>query len=79
MPSASTKLEKQTSMEAFDPIKQIVTIVEKKIRNLEKRKGKLDTYRRGSQKELNEDQKHHLNEYDHGQTVGELEARLWDT
>ncbi|KAF8786339.1 caprin-1-like isoform X2 [Argiope bruennichi] len=66
MPSASTKLEKQTSMEAFDPMKQIVTIVEKKVRNLEKRKGKLDTYRHDSQngKELNEDQKKAVEKYD---------------
>ncbi|CAL1279425.1 unnamed protein product [Larinioides sclopetarius] len=66
MPSASTKLEKQTSMEAFDPMKQIVTIVEKKVRNLEKRKGKLDAYRHDSQngKELNEDQKKAVEKYD---------------
>ncbi|GFS40479.1 caprin-1 [Trichonephila inaurata madagascariensis] len=43
MPSASTT-EKQPLTEPFDPLKKIVTIVEKKIRNLEKRKGKLDTY-----------------------------------
>ncbi|GIY78391.1 hypothetical protein CEXT_741794 [Caerostris extrusa] len=66
MPSASTKSEKQTSMETFDPIKQIVTIVEKKVRNLEKRKGKLDAYKQDSQhgKELNEDQKKAVEKYE---------------
>lgn len=38
MPSASAKLEKQTSTETYDPVKQVLTIVEKKVRNLEKRK-----------------------------------------
>lgn len=38
MPSASAKLEKQMSTEIFDPVKQVLTIVEKKVRNLEKRK-----------------------------------------
>ncbi|XP_022252867.1 caprin-1-like [Limulus polyphemus] len=38
MPSASAKLEKQASIEASDPVKQIVTVLEKKVRNLEKRK-----------------------------------------
>ena len=38
MPSASAKLEKQTSTETCDPVKQVLTIVEKKVRNLEKRK-----------------------------------------
>lgn len=38
MPSASAKLEKQTSTETSDPVKQVLTIVEKKVRNLEKRK-----------------------------------------
>ncbi|KAG8192498.1 hypothetical protein JTE90_018022 [Oedothorax gibbosus] len=66
MPSASAKLEKQMSTETYDPMKQIVTIVEKKVRNLEKRKGKLDSYRLDSQngKELNEDQKKAVEKYD---------------
>lgn len=38
MPSASAKLEKQTSTETSEPVKQVLTIVEKKVRNLEKRK-----------------------------------------
>lgn len=66
MPSASAKLEKQTSTETFDPVKQVLTIVEKKVRNLEKRKGKLDSYRHDceSGKELNEDQKKAVEKYD---------------
>ncbi|XP_054719925.1 caprin-1-like isoform X2 [Uloborus diversus] len=66
MPSASAKLEKQTSTETFDPVKQVLTIVEKKVRNLEKRKGKLDAYRQDSRngKELNEDQKKAVEKYD---------------
>ena len=38
MPSAATKLDKAVSPEASDPIKQIIGIVDKKVRNLEKRK-----------------------------------------
>lgn len=66
MPSASAKLEKQASNEAYDPIKQIVTMVEKKVRNLEKRKAKLDAYKTDSLngRELNEDQKNAVKKYD---------------
>ncbi|XP_034245913.1 caprin homolog isoform X2 [Thrips palmi] len=47
MPSASSaKLVKQASTEAPpDPLRQAIIIIEHKIRNLEKRKGKLDGYR----------------------------------
>lgn len=46
MPSASSaKLVKQASTEAPDPLRQGIIIIEHKIRNLEKRKGKLDGYR----------------------------------
>jgi caprin-1 len=39
MPSAATaKLEKQASTEAVEPIRQVITVLEHKIRNLEKRK-----------------------------------------
>lgn len=38
MPSANPKLEKQASTETVDPIRQAITVVEHKIRNLEKRK-----------------------------------------
>ncbi|XP_021000917.1 caprin-1 isoform X2 [Parasteatoda tepidariorum] len=66
MPSASAKLEKQTSLDTNDPVKQVITVVEKKVRNLEKRKGKLDSYKSDSQKgkELNEDQKKAVEKYD---------------
>ncbi|XP_023218822.1 caprin-1-like isoform X1 [Centruroides sculpturatus] len=65
MPSAF-KLEKQTSTDAPDTVKQILTVVEKKVRNLEKRKGKLDTYKSDHKngKELNEDQKNAIKKYD---------------
>ncbi len=38
MPSASTKPENRASPEAGDPLKQVIIVVEKKLRNLEKRK-----------------------------------------
>lgn len=42
MPSASTKVEIPASSEALDPFKRVLTVVDKKVRNLEKRKLKLD-------------------------------------
>lgn len=46
MPAASlARLEKQASLDANDPLKQGIVIIEHKIRNLEKRKTKLDAYR----------------------------------
>ncbi|XP_058806976.1 caprin homolog [Phymastichus coffea] len=68
MPSANpnSKLEKQASTEALDPIRQAITVIEHKIRNLEKRKGKLESYRdivkNGG--ELNADQKTAVAKYD---------------
>lgn len=38
MPIADAKVEKQTSPEAAEPIKQAIIIIEHKVRNLEKRK-----------------------------------------
>ena len=38
MPSASTKPENKAPPEAADPMKQVLLLVEKKVRNLEKRK-----------------------------------------
>lgn len=38
MPSVSAKLSKQPSLETSEPLKQVQILVEKKIRNLEKRK-----------------------------------------
>lgn len=47
-------------------MKQALTVVEKKVRNLEKRKGKLDVYKEefSQGKELNEDQKNAITRYD---------------
>lgn len=47
-------------------MKQALTVVEKKVRNLEKRKGKLDVYKEefSQGKELNEDQKNAIARYD---------------
>lgn len=59
MPSAATaKLEKQASTEAVDPIRQAIVIIEHKIRNLEKRKRKIESYREEQKngKDLNSDQ-----------------------
>ncbi|XP_045492281.1 caprin-1 [Colias croceus] len=69
MPSAANaKSEKPASSEAADntPIKQILTIIEHKIRNLEKRKSKLTSYRdlQKAGKELNSDQKIAVAKYD---------------
>ncbi|CAB3228468.1 unnamed protein product [Arctia plantaginis] len=69
MPSAANgKSEKAASSEAMDnsPIRQIMTIIEHKIRNLEKRKSKLTSYRdlQKAGKELNSDQKVAVAKYD---------------
>lgn len=69
MPSAaSVKCDKQASSEAADnsPVRQIMLIIEHKIRNLEKRKSKLVSYRdfQKSGKELNADQKVAVAKYD---------------
>ncbi|CAG7704213.1 unnamed protein product [Allacma fusca] len=56
MPSASAKVEKVADF--MDSFKQAIVVVEHKIRNLEKRKGKLDSYKQEQEqgKELNADQ-----------------------
>ncbi|XP_015123600.1 caprin homolog [Diachasma alloeum] len=66
MPSANPKLEKQASTEATDPIRQAIIVIEHKIRNLEKRKGKLEGYRdlQKSGRELDKDQKTAVAKYD---------------
>ncbi|KAL4714429.1 hypothetical protein ACJJTC_017724 [Scirpophaga incertulas] len=69
MPSAANaKSEKPASSEAADnsPIRQIITIIDHKIRNLEKRKSKLTSYRdlQKAGKELNSDQKVAVAKYD---------------
>ena len=38
MPSAVMKPDKNATVEAEEPLKQIINVVEKKVRNLEKRK-----------------------------------------
>ncbi|KAG1652557.1 Caprin-1 [Nymphon striatum] len=64
MPSASAKIEKSTNLEDH-PLKALLVHLEKKVRNLEKRKGKLDSYKEDRQKGvvLNEDQKLAVSKY----------------
>ncbi|XP_055934228.1 caprin-1-like [Argiope bruennichi] len=66
MPSASAKVEKIAPVEAIDPMKICLQTLEKRMRNLEKRKIKLDNYRNDVKngKELNEDQKLAVSKYD---------------
>ncbi|CAH1400611.1 unnamed protein product [Nezara viridula] len=67
MPTAAVaKLEKQGSLDANDPLRQGIVMVEHKIRNLEKRKAKLDGYRdlQKSGKDLNTDQLEAISKYD---------------
>jgi len=67
MPTASAaRLEKQASLDANDPIRQGNVFIEHKIRNLEKRKAKLDGYRdkQKSGKELDKDQIEAVAKYD---------------
>ncbi|KAL6444445.1 hypothetical protein ACFW04_001945 [Cataglyphis niger] len=66
MPSANPKLEKQASTETVEPLRQVIIVIEHKIRNLEKRKGKLESYRdlQKNGRELNSDQKIAVAKYD---------------
>ncbi|XP_017879393.1 caprin homolog [Ceratina calcarata] len=66
MPSANPKLEKQASTETVEPIRQAIIVIEHKIRNLEKRKVKLESYRdlQKNGRELNTDQKIAVAKYD---------------
>ncbi|XP_014469393.1 PREDICTED: caprin homolog [Dinoponera quadriceps] len=66
MPSANPKLEKQASTETAEPIRQAIVVIEHKIRNLEKRKGRLESYRdlQKNGRELNSDQKTAVAKYD---------------
>merc|ERR1719180_678293 len=74
---APTNTNNKAEMMAGGPENNMVTqalaIVEKKVRNLEKRKGKLDGYREDKRrgKELNEDQKAAVAKYD--EVVGTLD------
>ncbi|CAN7999012.1 unnamed protein product [Ixodes hexagonus] len=78
MPSAAAKIEKQSSLEGQDSLKSIITIFEKKTRNLEKRKGKLDHLKKELEqgKELNEDQKAAVGKYDQVLETLELTREL---
>ncbi|XP_066586889.1 caprin homolog [Prorops nasuta] len=79
MPSANPKLEKQASTEtSVEPIRQAITAIEHKIRNLEKRKGKLESYRdlQKNGKELNNDQKIAVAKYDEVQQTLEITREL---
>lgn len=67
MPSAASKLDKPVLVpDVPESLKQALTVVEKKVRNLEKRKGKLDQILEQSKagKELNEDQQQAIKRYD---------------
>lgn len=66
MPSACTKPENKASPEVETGIKLVLNVVEKKVRNLEKRKGKLDAYRDSFKKgeELNEDQREAVSRFE---------------
>lgn len=78
MPSASAKIEKIASPEAADPVKQIVNLIEKRIRNLEKRKIKLDNYKLDVKngKELNEDQKIAVSKFDQVESLLDFTREL---
>lgn len=79
MPSAAAaKLEKQASTEAVEPIKQAIVIIEHKIRNLEKRKRKIESYREEQKngKELNADQLNAVAKFDEVQLTLEFARDL---
>ncbi|CAL1289906.1 unnamed protein product [Larinioides sclopetarius] len=79
MPSASAKVEKVAPVEAIDPMKICLQTLEKRMRNLEKRKIKLDNYRNDVKngKELNEDQKLAVSKYDSVISVLEFAGDLY--
>ncbi|XP_066276519.1 caprin-1-like isoform X3 [Branchiostoma lanceolatum] len=66
MPSASSKPRPGSPQEHQNALQQVLNIVEKKVRNLEKRKQKLDGYRELAKKgeELNKDQLEAAAKYD---------------
>jgi len=66
MPSASSKPDKPTPVGVEEPLKQAIGLIEKKARNLEKRKGKLDDIRarKASGKKLEKDQEEAIANYD---------------
>ncbi|XP_045115348.1 caprin-1-like isoform X2 [Portunus trituberculatus] len=74
MPSASVKPENQGPSDALDPFHKVINLVEKKTRNLEKRRSKLEQYRVDLQagKQLNDDQQQAVANYD--RVLGNLEV-----
>ncbi|XP_037795513.1 caprin-1-like [Penaeus monodon] len=66
MPSASLKQDTRGSTDNLEPIQKVATLLEKKIRNLEKRRTKLEQYRVDIRagKKLNEDQQLAIQNYD---------------
>lgn len=79
MPSANPKLEKQASTETVDPIRQAIIVIEHKIRNLEKRKVKLESYKdlQKNGRELNADQKTAVAKYDEVLQTLEITKELY--
>lgn len=74
MPSVSIKPQENGALQAPETsIQAAIAIVEKKVRNLEKRKGKLDAYRDTLRKgkALNEDQQSAVDKYE--EVIGTLE------
>jgi len=73
MPSLCTKPQENGATPPDTSLQAALAIVEKKVRNLEKRKGKLDSYRETLQrgKPLNEDQQAAVAKYD--EVLGTLE------
>merc|ERR1719449_237180 len=73
MPSLCTKPQENGATPPDTTLQAALAIVEKKVRNLEKRKGKLDVYRDTLQrgKSLNEDQQAAVAKYD--EVIGTLE------
>lgn len=66
MPAASNKTEPKPSNEATDPVKLILSQIDKKVRNLEKRKSKLDIIRakQSAGETLEKEQKDALKAYE---------------
>lgn len=66
MPSVCKNLDKAPAAEMETPYKACISAIEKKLRNLEKRKGKLDAYREKLTKgeKLDKDQKEAVDKYE---------------
>jgi len=66
MPSVVTKPDKIPSVEGLNHVSQALVVLEKKVRNLEKRKGKLDAYKVKLKQgeELNKEQQDAVDQYE---------------